>query len=258
MKKTWRYLLILCIGILFAGCTQQSHEKQEPPKKEEAKMIIGVAKNNAPYYSTDIAGNPEGLYVELMNALSERGNFAFEFLDVSPVQAKEMITQGKCDAFLGVCELELDEREELLQRGAFYSSPLYLVTPKAGGLKDADELRDRKIAATALSSAEEYARKTAIRHGGDAVTFQDEETALLDMEGGYSQAMAIDGNRLSVLIQNGKKLRVLKKSEKILEKHRITVLSDSESAGILWNSLKEIKKDKTLDELVLAMQETVE
>ena len=157
-----------------------------------------------------------------------------------------------------MCELELDEREELLQRGAFYSSPLYLVTPKAGGLKDADELRDRKIAATALSSAEEYARKTAIRHGGDAVTFQDEETALLDMEGGYSQAMAIDGNRLSVLIQNGKKLRVLKKSEKILEKHRITVLSDSESAGILWNSLKEIKKDKTLDELVLAMQETVE
>ena len=66
MKKTWRYLLILCIGILFAGCTQQSHEKQEPPKKEEAKMIIGVAKNNAPYYSTDTAGNPEGLYVELM------------------------------------------------------------------------------------------------------------------------------------------------------------------------------------------------
>ena len=87
MKKWKLGALLLTAALLAAGCSKA--EKQETaPEPEQPDYYVGVEADNAPYYSTDENGTVSGFYVDLMNTLSERGGFTYEFKTMSPAEYK--------------------------------------------------------------------------------------------------------------------------------------------------------------------------
>ncbi len=131
--------LLLTAALLAAGCSKA--EKQETaPEPEQPDYYVGVEADNAPYYSTDENGTVSGFYVDLMNTLSERGGFTYEFKTMSPAEYKAAgadptdenngTSSQPGHLFLGTMEPEAGDTSTYARSEPVYETGLCLLVKK--------------------------------------------------------------------------------------------------------------------------------
>lgn len=242
--QIWSLALIVCLSLMAGGCTPGGRTED---KKEDPDLKIGVSKENMPYYYGDSDGKAEGFYVDLMEAVSEKLGYSYEFVEADQENVSELLQSGTCDAWLGTALPDEASGEELLVTEESYQSALYLVTGKKTGISRMKELRGQDIVARSDGAAAEYAAKTAVRYEGTCVTFAEQNEALEDLRQGQAGAAVVDAEVFRCLA-DADSFTILKTSETLSENHHFTVRKEEEHST-LQAVLDKLEEDGTMQNL---------
>lgn len=259
MKKWKLGALLLTAALLAAGCSKA--EKQETaPEPEQPDYYVGVEADNAPYYSTDENGTVSGFYVDLMNTLSERGGFTYEFKTMSPAEYKAAgadptdenngTSSQPGHLFLGTMEPEAGDTSTYARSEPVYETGLCLLVKKGQGIRKMKNLRSVSIAARAETEEAVFADDLAASYDAETIVFQDAANVISDVSQGYSGAMVLDQGKASLVLQQDGTLKLMTTSEKYFSVHRFTAAATEEIPETFSSALEEIRADGTLNALL--------
>ena len=187
MKK-WRYGILLLVALLvFSGCG-----KTGQPEKVEEKVdyVIGVEKENAPYYFKDEKGNAAGIYVDLLKLLAEKEGFRYRWEEMTANDFLSGVYEENNLLFLGT--VEKDDAEKEVWSEEVFQSGLSLITAKGSGISEMEALRDVTLGSRAKTGEEVFARYLAAKYSGEVITFRELKTVVEDFSAGYSKALVMD------------------------------------------------------------------
>ena len=242
-------LAVLVVLSSMTACTKKTVQEDKTKESPEADYQIGVEPDNAPYYYTNEEGTPEGLYVDIMEALAEKEEFTFDFIEISAADFYTLAENG-CDAFLGAMETETGDMTVLLQTEPFYQSRLYLFAKEDGRISAVRDLRDCTIAARASTGEEVFAAYLAAKYGASSLGFRSQTDVLTDVEQGYSEAFVMDEQNYKQQKKDNVSYNVIKKSGKYYNSHRFTVGNHPEFLAILENGMQILEDDGILTDLL--------
>lgn len=263
MKKWKSGILLFVAVLLMAGCskTEEQDTKTEP---ERPDYYVGVETDNAPYYAVDENGTASGFYVDLMNTLSERAGFTYEFQPVSAAEytatAGADAAEGNsdaagaagqtCDVFLGILEPEVGDSSTFVQSEPVYETGLCLLVKKGQGIRKMKKLRSVSIAARAETEEAVFADYLAASYDAETIVFQDAANVLSDVSQGYSGAMVLDQGNASLALQQDGTLELLTTSQRYFSVHRFTAAAAEGIPEAFASALEELRADGTLDTLL--------
>lgn len=257
MKKWKLGALLFALAVMTAGCSKA--EKQETaPEPEQPDYYVGVEADNAPYYSTDENGTATGFYVDLMNALSERGGFTYEFQNMSAAEYKTVDMKGENNdtseqpdfVFLGTLESEDGDETAYAQSEPVYETGLCLLVKKGQGIRNMNTLRSVDIAARAETEEAVFAGYLAASYDAETIVFQNAADVLSDAAQGYSEAIVLDQGKASLALQQDDTLKLMTTSEKYFSIHRFTSAAAEGIPETFSSALEEIRADGTLDAML--------
>lgn len=188
-------ILLLC---LLAGCGSDTAKKGS----QDADYVIGVAPDNAPYYSKDENGKETGFYVNFMKELEEslgkKSAFSWRFEEVEPSAARQALSDGTIDGFLGDFALETGENTDrgdkntLSQSKSFYTSKSCILAAPGTKMSRLKNLKNKNIAAKAGTQEAKTAAYFAVKYEGTENAFSSMADIFADVESGYTQAVVLD------------------------------------------------------------------
>lgn len=258
MKKWKLGVLLLTAALFAAGCSKEEKQdtKTEP---EQPDYYVSVETDNAPYYSFDESGTASGFYVDLMNALSERAGFTYEFQSMSAVEYNAAssgniedsgTTDQSKELFLGTLEPEVGDNSTYVQSEPVCETGICLLVKKGQGIRKMKDLRSVSIAARADTEEAVFANYLAANYDAQSIAFQRMADVLSDVFEGYSAAMVLDQGNASLALQQDGTLNMLITSEKYFSVHRFTAAAAQGIPEDFSNALEEIRSDGTLDTLL--------
>ena len=249
MKKKIAICFLLTFCFVLPGCSE-SGAKQEEIITEQADFRIGVEADQAPYYSVDENGNASGIYVDLMDEISKKGGYTYEFTEIDPSVFQAGTKKNSCDVFLGTMENDTGDMTELFQTTSFYQSGVCLVTRTEDNIKKFKNLRNIVIAAVTSGGEAAFAQYLAVKYEADALLFVDGITAFEDFINGNSRTAVLDANVCQAKMEENMPIRLWKTSEKYYNFHRFTAKGHTEFLDTLENQISEIMSDGTMDTLL--------
>lgn len=286
MKKWKSGILMFMVALIMAGCSR-AEEPDTKAEPEHPDYYVSVETDNAPYYSVDENGTASGFYVDLMNTLSERGGFTYEFQAMNATEyrvAGANITDGNTDAastdttdgntdadstdaisgntdgsgateqsghlFLGILEPEVGDTSTFAQSEPVYATGLCLLVKKDQGIRKTKHLRSVSIAARAETEEAVFADYLAASYDAETIVFQDAANVLSDVSQGYSGAMVLDQGNASLALQQDGTLELLTTSQRYFSVHRFTATAAEGIPEELASALEELRADGTLDTLL--------
>lgn len=243
--KRWRYGVLLLVLLIFSGCTTTKHGA-EP--EEKVDYVIGVEKENAPYYFTDEKGDAAGIYVDLLKLLSEKEDFRYRLEEMTANDFLSGVYGEEPLLFLGAVDTDCAEQtigsEELFQSG------LYVLKAKGSGLTSMEDLRDVTVGTRAKTGEEIFARYLAAKYSGDVLTFRGLEAAVGDFSAGYSKALVMDSRSAIWQAERNPQMKLWKESEKYVNSHRFIMKEGENIPEKIARGITAIKEDGSLESLL--------
>lgn len=214
-------LLLLC---MLGGCTLGTGEKMS--KKKEADYLIGVVKENAPYYYEEKDGSPKGYYVDFISALSKKYSFTYDFISVESSSCKEDLSDKRIDAFIGTSITDVGEKTSFFESETFYTSPICVLSAPDSKIHNLKEIKGKKLA-TISGTEEEAAKYLANKYKGQSIAFSSIKEALNDVKEGYSQTLVIDEECYKSHEEDFKGWTYLKKMQQFQNSHKLFTLNNN-------------------------------
>lgn len=243
--KRWRYGVLLLVLLIFSGCTTTKHGA-EP--EEKVDYVIGVEKENAPYYFTDEKGDAAGIYVDLLKLLSEKEDFRYRLEEMTANDFLSGVYGEEPLLFLGA--VDTDCAEQTVGSEVLFQSGLYVLKAKGSGLTRMEDLRDVTVVTRAKTGEEIFARYLAAKYSGDVLTFRGLETAVGDFSAGYSKALVMDSRSAIWQAERNPQMKLWKESEKYVNSHRFIMKEEGNIPEKIARGITAIKKDGSLESLL--------
>ena len=111
MRKKLSMLMtvILVIGML-AGCASSSRESSEDSKKDTEPLKVAMDLKFPPFTGTDTDGNPEGIEVDIANALGEYLGRDVEIINTDFTMLMTSLETGETDVV--ICDMTVNEERK--------------------------------------------------------------------------------------------------------------------------------------------------
>ena len=252
MKKGIRKLIAIVgiggiiLGMIGCGNANKSLEDNSTIDKET--LIVGIDDAFAPMGFRDDSGKIVGFDVDLAKEVIERLGKEVEFQPIDWSMKETELNSNNIDFIWNGYTITEDRKEKVDFSDPYLNNRQVIVTLADSNIKSKSDLKGKKVGAQNESSeAELYASFD----GGKAVTYEDNNQALMDLEAGRIDAVVADEIlvRYYIKLKGEDKFNVLD-DDYGNEEYGIGIRKgDSKTVQAINNALNEMKEDGTMKEI---------
>lgn len=194
MKTTLTFCLAGLLTLTFAGCS--SSDKAATSTLDKEKLIVGLDDSFAPMGFRDEQGELTGFDVDLANAIGTKLGKEITFQPIDWSMKESELTSGNIDLIWNGYTITPERQEKVDFSIPYLNNKQVIVTLASSPIKTKADLAGKKVAAQSESSAvtamEKEADLYASFDGGKAVTFENNNMALMDLDAGRVDAVVAD------------------------------------------------------------------
>ena len=244
VKGILKGLVLLVIPVVLMGCA--NNKEKSISSMDKATLIVGLDDTFAPMGFKDENGELTGFDVELAKELGKKLDKKIEFQAIDWSMKETELNAGNID-FIWNGYTITEDRQKLVEFSKPYAkNRQVIVTLADSNIKSKSDLKGKIVAAQNESSAIVAMEKEADLYnsfdGGKAVTFEDNNQALMDLEAGRVDVVVADEVliRYYISLKDPSMFNVLEEN-----------FGDEEyGIGIKKNDIKTVEAvDKALNEL---------
>ncbi len=194
IKGLLKGLVLLAIPVVLMGCANNKEKNSSSMDKDT--LIVGLDDTFAPMGFKDENGKLTGFDVELAKELVEKLDKKIEFQAIDWSMKETELNAGNID-FIWNGYTITEDRQELVEFSKPYAkNRQVIVTLADSNIKLKSDLKGKVVAAQNESSAIVAMEKESDLYssfdGGKAVTFEDNNQALMDLEAGRVDVVVAD------------------------------------------------------------------
>ena len=207
MKKSFKTVLTLSlIGLLSFGLVACSSSSETPSTEtsstetssivEKDTWVIGIDDTFAPLGFRDTDGNLTGYDIDLANAMCEKldKEVIFQPIDWSMKEAE--LNSGNIDLIWNGYTITPERQEKVDFSLPYLDNKQVIVVAKDSTIQSKADLAGKKVGAQSESSAVTAMEKEGDLYssfdGGQAITYEDNNQALMDLDNGRIDAVVAD------------------------------------------------------------------
>lgn len=254
-KLNKKILVGAILGVMtfsFLGCTQKSTTESTLDKDT---LIVGLDDAFAPMGFRDEKGEIVGFDVDLAKVMGERLDKEVTFQPIDWTMKEAELKSGNIDFIWNGYTITEDRKEKVDFSTPYLKNSQVIVTLADSKIKTKADLKGKKVGAqnesSAVTAMEKEADLYASFDGGNAITFEDNNQALMDLEAGRVDAIVADEIlvRYYIQLKGAEKFNVLEENFGEEEYGVGIKKGDTKMVEAFNKALKEMKDDGTMKEI---------
>ena len=252
MKKN--ILLGIIIGSMSFSLLACS-KKEIKSVMDKDKIIVGLDDAFAPMGFKNESGEIVGFDVDLAKEVGQRLDKEVIFQPIDWSMKESELNSGNIDFIWNGYTITEERKEKVDFSEAYLNNKQVIVTLTTTDINSKSDLADKKVGAQSESSAIEAMEKDMELYesfnGGEAITFEDNNQALMDLEAGRIDAVVAD----EILVKYYIKLKGEDKFKVLTEdfgseEYGVGIRKgDIETVEAVNNAFEEMKKDGKMAEI---------
>ena len=252
MKKN--ILLGIIIGSMSFSLLACS-KKEIKSVMDKDKIIVGLDDAFAPMGFKNESGEIVGFDVDLAKEVGQRLDKEVVFQPIDWSMKESELNSGNIDFIWNGYTITEERKEKVDFSEAYLNNKQVIVTLTTTDINSKSDLADKKVGAQSESSAIEAMEKDMELYesfyGGEAITFEDNNQALMDLEAGRIDAVVAD----EILVKYYIKLKGEDKFKVLTEdfgseEYGVGIRKgDIETVEAVNNAFEEMKKDGKMAEI---------
>ena len=158
-------LMLSSAAAYSAECTNEGWNKV----MERGKLVVGVKADYKPWGYRDESGAIVGMEVDMAQAVADAMGVELETVAVQSSNRMQFLEQGKIDLMIATMSDRPDRREIVgIVQPNYYTSGTNIMSPKALGIKDWEELRGKPVCG---KQGAFYNKVVNERYGAEIIAF---------------------------------------------------------------------------------------
>lgn len=252
MKKN--VLLGIIIGSMSFSLLACS-KKEIKSVMDKDKIIVGLDDAFAPMGFKNESGEIVGFDVDLAKEVGQRLDKEVIFQPIDWSMKESELNSGNIDFIWNGYTITEERKEKVDFSEAYLNNKQVIVTLTTTDINSKSDLADKKVGAQSESSAIEAMEKDMELYesfyGGEAITFEDNNQALMDLEAGRIDAVVADEILVKyyIKLKGEDKFKVLTENFGSEEYGVGIRKGDIETVEAINNAFEEMKKDGKMAEI---------
>lgn len=243
---------ILSLSISLSSCSKSTDIESTLSKDT---LIMGMDDAFAPMGFKDENGEITGFDVDLAKALADKLNKKIEFQPIDWTMKETELSSGNIDLIWNGYTINDDRKKKVDFSVPYLKNQQVIVTLSNSSIKNKEDLKGKKIGAqnesSAISAMEKEEDLYSSFNGGSAITFEDNNQALMDLEAGRIDAVVADEIlvRYYISLKGENKFNILDENFGEEEYGVGIRKGDSEMVEAFNEAYKELQDEGTLAEI---------
>ncbi|MDU4859418.1 MAG: amino acid ABC transporter substrate-binding protein [Terrisporobacter othiniensis] len=248
LKKLTMGLAVLVIMIGVVGCNKKNVDLNNN------EIVIGYDNTYFPMGYLDDNGNTVGFDVDLATETFKRLNVNVKFQSIDWSMKETELNSGNIDAIWNGYSLTQERKEKVAYTDAYMKNSQLIVTLKDSPIKNKEDLKGKIIGTQQGSAGQEALEKdTKVLKSldGSPVLYDTFDKVFRDLEAGRINAIVGDETLVKYYIskKGEEKYKILDDNFGTEDYVVAFRKDDAELRDKVNKTIKEIKKDKTFDEI---------
>lgn len=253
MKKyILAFLLLGMAALLVSGCNESDKDNSWGKVEKKGEFVLGLDDSFPPMGFRDENGAIVGFDVDIAREVCSRLQIKLKLQPINWDAKEQELNSGKIDCIWNGFTITEERKNNLLFTEPYMNNRQVLIVNTGAAFKSQADLKGKKLGLQAGSSAADALNDAADFKAGlkEVVEFDDNMTALMDLEKGGIDTVLMDEIVARFYIQNkNKKYRVLDE-ELAKEDYGIGFRKkDQELMKKIQDTLKEMAQDGKLAEI---------
>lgn len=200
MKKLLIVGIIAAIGVTTLGCgsvnTNSSSNTSSESTLDKDELVIGLDDTFVPMGFKDESGELVGFDIDLAKAVSEKLNKKVKFQAIDWSMKETELNGGNIDLIWNGYSINDERKQKVEFSKPYLNNTQIIVTLADSSINTKADLAGKKVGAqnqsTAVDAVEADGNIISTFDGGNLVTFEDNNQALMDLEAGRLDAIVVD------------------------------------------------------------------
>ena len=200
MKKLLIVGIIAAIGVTTLGCgsvnTNSSSNTSSESTLDKDELVIGLDDTFVPMGFKDESGELVGFDIDLAKAVGEKLNKKVKFQAIDWSMKETELNGGNIDLIWNGYSINDERKEKVEFSKPYLNNTQIIVTLSNSSINTKADLAGKKVGAqnqsTAVDAVEADGDIISTFDGGNLVTFEDNNQALMDLEAGRLDAIVVD------------------------------------------------------------------
>ena len=182
MKKNIVTIFLILILSILGGCG----------KKDSDTLVIGMELQYPPFETSNAAGEPEGISVDLANALGDHLGKKVEIQNIAFSGLIPAIQSGKIDVIISSMSVRPDREKSVTFSDPYAYSTLAILANKDSGIENADDIKKEGVRVAVKVGTTGYLYATESLPDAVVNSVDKADTAILEVSQGKSDAFLYD------------------------------------------------------------------
>ena len=183
------------IGISMVGCGNNT-EKTGSSTLDKKELVIGLDDEFVPMGFRDESGELIGFDIDLAKAVAEKLNKEIKFQPINWSMKESELNGGNIDLIWNGYSISDERKEKVEFSKPYLNNTQIIVTLADSPINTKADLNGKKVGAqdqsTAVDAVESDGNIMSTFDGGNIITFEDNNQALMDLEAGRLDAIVVD------------------------------------------------------------------
>ncbi len=194
MKKLLLVVLVVLMALPIVAFASDAEETSLQDVMDKGKFVMGLDDSFPPMGFVDENGELVGFDVDLAKAVAEHMGIEVELMPID-WKTKELELDSKnIDVIWNGYTITDERKEKVLMSEPYMENAQVVVVLKDSDIKTLDDLAGKVVAVQDGSSAQDAlaSQEGLVESFKDKLDFKDNVTALLDLDSGQADALAVD------------------------------------------------------------------
>ena len=201
IKKLTIVAIIATLGTSLVACAGTTQNKSSETKAtgstlDKDELVIGLDDTFVPMGFKDESGKLVGFDVELADAVAKKLNKKIKFQAIDWSMKETELNNGNIDLIWNGYSITDERKEKVEFSKPYLNNTQVIVTLADSNIKSKTDLAGKKVGAqngsTAVDAVEADGDTIKSFDGGKLVTFEDNNSALMDLEAKRLDAIVVD------------------------------------------------------------------
>ncbi|WP_294402728.1 amino acid ABC transporter substrate-binding protein [uncultured Clostridium sp.] len=190
--------IVTAMGITALGCGSAKNDSSTSSTStlDKEELVIGLDDTFVPMGFKDESGEIVGFDVELAKAVGEKLNKKVKFQAINWSMKETELNGGNIDLIWNGYSINDERKEKVEFSKPYLNNTQIIVTLADSSINTKGDLAGKKVGAqnqsTAVDAVEADGDIMSTFDGGNLVTFDDNNKALMDLESGRLDAIVVD------------------------------------------------------------------
>ena len=201
IKKLTIVAIIATLGTSLVACGGTTQNKSSETNKaastlDKDELVIGLDDTFVPMGFKDESGKLVGFDVELADAVAKKLNKKIKFQAIDWSMKETELNNGNIDLIWNGYSINDERKEKVEFSKAYLNNTQVIVTLSDSTIKSKADLKGKKVGAqngsTAVDAVQADGNIIKSLDGGKLITFEDNNSALMDLEAKRLDAIVVD------------------------------------------------------------------